>query len=347
MSERPSVHTGSEPQAEGETTRLMDTTGLLQNEKIRTRINLINEEIKRCLLDEDGEPALLYETTRHLILAGGKRLRSLLLTLCCEAVGGTVVDALPFAVATEFVQTASLIHDDVVDEDSLRRGVETTHEKYGRKMAIIAGDLLVALAIKLIGERSTPELLTYVATGGIKMCEGEAADLLMSKNKVQSYTTEAALEIIRMKTVSFMTSAAKVGAMLGNAQPTQLEALIKYSEMLGFSFQIRDDILDIVATQNGTGKTVQSDLRGSRSNYVLAHAIENSSVKQKEEFVEMLNGGDVEFALERISEHRSVEHSTKIAKEYMLAAKDAIRGFDFTNEELLNLLADFAMKRLY
>ena len=347
MVERPTIRTGSEPIVEGGTTRLMDTTDLLQNEKIRTRINLINEEIKRCLLDEDGEPALLYETTRHLILAGGKRLRSLLLTLCCEAVGGTVVDALPFAVATEFVQTASLIHDDVIDEDSLRRGVETTHNKYGRKMAIIAGDLLVALAIKLIGERSTPELLTYVAAGGIKMCEGEAADLLMSKNKVQSYTTNAALDIIRMKTVSFMTSAAKVGAMLGNANENQLEALIKYSERLGYSFQIRDDILDIVATQNGTGKTILSDLRGSRSNYVLAHAIENSTSTQKEEFIQMLNGGDVDFALERISECKSVENSTAIAKEYMLEAKAAIRGFDFVNEGLLLLLADFAMKRLY
>ena len=347
MSERPSVHKSPESRAEDETTRLLDTTDFLENEKIRTRINLINEEIKRCLLDEDGEPAMLYETTRHLILAGGKRLRSLLLTLCSEAVGGTVVDALPFAVATEFVQSASLIHDDVVDEDNLRRGVETTHEKYGRKMAIIAGDLLVALAIKLIGERSTPELLTYIAQGGIKMCEGEAADLLMSKTKVQSYTTEAALDIIRMKTVSFMTSAAKVGAMLGNANQTQLDALIKYSEMLGFSFQIRDDILDIVATQNGTGKTVQSDLRGSRSNYVLAHAIENSTSEQKEEFVEKLNKGDTEFALDRIIEYKSVEHSTEIAKRYMIDAKEAIRGFDFANEDLLLLLAAFAMKRLY
>ena len=347
MSERPSARTGPESPYDEDTLRLMDTSGLLENEKIRTRINLINEEIKRCLLDEDGEPALLYETTRHLILAGGKRLRSLLLTLCCEAVGGSVVDALPFAVATEFVQTASLIHDDVVDEDSMRRGVETTHEKYGRKMAIIAGDLLVALAIKLIGERSTPELLTYVAAGGIRMCEGEAADLLMSKNKIQSYTTEAALDIIRMKTVSFMTAAAKVGAMIGSADESQLEALIKYSEMLGFSFQIRDDILDIIATQNGTGKTVLSDLRGSRSNYVLAHAMENSTPEQRKEFVQKLNGGEVDFALERISEYKSVEHSTEVAKEYMLEAKRAIRGFDFVNEELLLLLADFAMKRLY
>ena len=346
MSERPTVHSGPEMGVE-ETSKLTSTTGLLENEKIRTRINLINEEIKRCLLDEDGEPALLYETTRHLILAGGKRLRSLLLVLSCEAVGGTVVDALPFAVATEFVQTASLIHDDVVDEDTMRRGVETTHQKYGRKMAIIAGDLLVALAIKLIGERSSPELLTYVAAGGIKMCEGEASDLLMSQNKAQSYTTRSALDIIRMKTVSFMTSATKVGAMIGKANQNQLEALIKYSEMLGFAFQIRDDILDIVATQNGTGKSVLSDLRSSRSNYVLAHAIESCNAETREELVSRLNDGDTDFALKLIEESRSVEVSTEVASKYMDAAKEAIRGYDFTNQELLLLLADFAMKRLY
>ncbi|MFW9805757.1 MAG: polyprenyl synthetase family protein [Candidatus Thorarchaeota archaeon] len=346
MSERPTVHTDPDMGVDV-SSRLMDTSGLLENEKIRTRINLINEEIKRCLLDEDGEPALLYETTRHLILAGGKRLRSLLLTLCCEAVGGTVVDALPFAVATEFVQTASLIHDDVVDEDTMRRGVETTHQKYGRKMAIIAGDLLVALAIKLIGERSSPELLTYVAAGGIKMCEGEAADLLLSQNKAQSYTTAAALEIIRMKTVSFMTSAAKVGAMIGNANQNQLDALIKYAEMLGFAFQIRDDILDIVATQNGTGKSVLSDLRSSRSNYVLAHAIEKCNAETREELVSKLINEDTDFALKLIEESKSVEMSAEIASKYMLAAKEAIRGYDFTNQELLLLLADFAMKRLY
>lgn len=346
MSERPTIHSDTDAQIE-EDASLIDSTGLLENEKIRTRINLINEEIKRCLLDEDGEPALLYETARHLILAGGKRLRSLLLVLSCEAVGGTVIDALPFAVATEFVQTASLIHDDVVDDDNMRRGVETTHKKFGGKMAIIAGDLLVALAIKLIGERSTPQLLTYVAAGGIRMCEGEAADLLMSQKKDQSYTTQAALDIIRMKTVSFMVSAAKVGAMLGHANEKQLEALIGYAENLGYSFQIRDDVLDIIATQNGTGKTVLSDLKGSRSNFVLAHAIENSSPDQRKEFAKNLSDGDVDFILERIKEGRSVEYSTEIAREYLEAAKRTIQGLSFANEELLMLLADFAMNRLY
>jgi geranylgeranyl pyrophosphate synthase len=345
MAERPSVHTDSEIQPVE--TGQLNTSGLLENEKIRTRINLINDEIKRCLLDEDGEPKELYEIAQHLLLAGGKRLRSLLLILCCEAVGGKVLDALPFAVATEFVQTASLIHDDFIDEDSMRRGVETTHKKYGGKMAIISGDLLIGLAIKLIGEKATPQLLTSFATAGIKMCEGEAADLLLNQDRAQFYTTKTALEIIRMKTVSFMTYAAKVGAMLGKATEEQTDVLMKYAEMLGYSFQIRDDILDIVATQNGTGKTVLSDLKGVRSNFVLAHAIESCSPKKRKELVQKLNNGDAEFALDLIKEMKSVGYSTESAKRYMDNAKDRIRGFSFSNEELLILLADFAMNRLY
>ncbi|RDE15051.1 MAG: hypothetical protein C4K48_05075 [Candidatus Thorarchaeota archaeon] len=345
MSERPTVHTEYEMQTSEPWQS--DSSGFLENEKIRTRINLINEEIKRCLLDEDGEPKQLYETVRHLILAGGKRLRSLLLILGCEAVGGTLVDALPFAVATEFIQTASLIHDDVIDEDDLRRGVETTHKKYGEKMAIISGDLLVGLAIKLIGERATPQLLTSVATAGIRMCEGEAADLLMSQNKAQTYTTKAALDIIRMKTVAFMTYAAKVGAILGKATEEQSELLMKYAEDLGFSFQIRDDILDIVATQNGTGETGLSDLNRNVSNFVLAHTIESSSPRKKKELIRKLDEGDVDFAFERIKEMKSIEYATETAKEFMEAAKDRIRGTNFSNGELLMLLADFAVKRQY
>jgi geranylgeranyl pyrophosphate synthase len=346
MSEHPRALSEDESQL-GVLSRQSVTSNLFENEKIRTRINLINEEIKRCLLDEDGEPAILYETARHLILAGGKRLRSLLLILCCEAVGGSVIDALPFAVATEFVQTASLIHDDVIDDDNLRRGVETAHKKVGGKMAIISGDLLVALAIKLIGERSTPELLTYVAAGGIKMCEGEAADLLMSQNKSQSYSTRAALNIIKNKTVSFMISAAKVGAMLGHANEKQLEALVGYAEMLGYSFQIRDDVLDIAATQNGTGKSVLSDLRGSHSNFILAHAFENTPIGQRELLLQKLKTGDSDYVLGRIKECKSVEKSLEIAEDYMEKAMQTVLGQQFANEELLLLLAKFAMSRAF
>ncbi|MFW9768052.1 MAG: polyprenyl synthetase family protein [Candidatus Thorarchaeota archaeon] len=321
---------------------------ILDREQFVYRIELINEAIRKQLIDDDGEPPILYETTRHLILAGGKRIRSLLLLLCAEAVGGSLEDSLPYAVATEFIQTASLIHDDIIDEDALRRGVETTHEKFGRKMAIIAGDLLVAKAIKMIGEQSTPELLTYVASGAIRMCEGEAADLLMSTNgRREVYTKKHYLDVVRMKTVSFMSSAAKVGATIGNGNLQQIEAIIEYAENLGYAFQIRDDILDVIATQNGTGKSVLSDLKGSRCNFLLAHALEESPEDKRNRCIKLLDNGELYFALQLIDETQAVEYGTMITKQYIDSAKDAIRNQGFENEENLNNLADFIIQRLY
>ncbi len=346
MSERP-VESNVDKHTE-ETIDEPRVIDILDSKQLGHRIDLINKAIRTQLLEDGGEPPVLYETTRHLILAGGKRLRSLLVILCSEAVGGNIEEALPYAVATEFIQTASLIHDDIIDEDALRRGVKTTHEKYGRKMAIIAGDLLVAKAIKMIGEKSTPDLLTYVSAGAISMCEGEAADLLMSTNsKTEVYTKKNYLDIVRMKTVAFMTSAAKVGASIGNANQQQLEALITFTENLGYAFQIRDDILDVIASQNGTGKSVLSDLKGSRCNFLLAHALEESAVEKRDRCVKLLDNGELYYALQLIDETHAVQYATLTTQQYIDDAKNAIRNQGFENEENLVLLADFVVNRLY
>ncbi|MHA2045747.1 MAG: polyprenyl synthetase family protein [Candidatus Thorarchaeota archaeon] len=347
MSERP-FESNITKQLEDDAGESQPVKDILDIQELEYRIKLINGAIREQLLDDDGEPPVLYETTRHLIMAGGKRVRSLLLILSSEAVGGSIEDALAYAVATEYIQTASLIHDDIIDDDALRRGVETTHEKYGRKMAIIAGDLLVAKAIKMIGEKSTPEILTYVATGAIRMCEGEAADLLMSTNgRKEVYTKKNYLDIVRMKTVSFMTSAAKVGATIGNAGSQQLEALIEYAENLGYAFQIRDDILDVIASKNGTGKSVLSDLKGSRCNYLLAHALEESTEEKRSRCIKLLDNGELYYALQLIDETHAVEYATLTTQQYIDTAKDAIRNQGFENEENLRLLANFVIKRLY
>jgi geranylgeranyl pyrophosphate synthase len=215
-------------------------------------------------------------------------------------------------------------------------------------MAIIAGDLLVAKAIKMIGEQSTPDLLTYVASGAISMCEGEAADLLMSTNgRKEVYTKKHYLNIVKMKTVSFMTSAAKVGGTIGKGSLQQIDAIVEYAENLGYAFQIRDDILDVIATQNGTGKSVLSDLKGSRCNFLLAHALEESSEEKRDRCIKLLDNGELYYALQLIDETHAVEYGTMITKQYIEAAKDALRDQEFENEDNLKHLAEFVVQRLY
>jgi len=316
-----------------------------RRQELHHRLVAVDEEIDRVFEVERGEPEILYETAQHLLQAGGKRIRSLLVILSCEAVGGTLEQALPFAVATEFVQTASLIHDDVVDEDDIRRGVESTHKKYGNRMAIIAGDLLIAIGTKLVAKYTSPELLTVLADSGIKMCEGEASDMLMYFTTPEAITEEAYFDVIRRKTVSFMRAATKMGGMVGSATPEQLEILDSIGEQMGYAFQIRDDILDVIASSKTIGKSALSDLKGTKANYVLIHALGKSSEADVKKCNALLREGDIEYAIELIKRTDAVSYASTLAKEYAEKAKNLIRDKGFLNEDLLIQLADHAGDR--
>ena len=318
---------------------------LQTSKELHRRLAVIDEEIIRVFNSERGEPEILYDTALHLLQAGGKHVRSLITALSCEAVGGTFEEALPYAVATEFVQTASLIHDDVIDDDDKRRGVESTHKKFGSRMAILAGDLLVARAVKLVSQHATPELLDIVATTGVKMCEGEALDILMYIVEPGLLTKESYFEVVRRKTVSFMRGAARAGATIGKATEEQIEILNSYGEQMGYAFQLRDDILDVIASETSTGKTALSDLKGNKTNYVLIHALSESSEDEVNKCTELLKEGKTDFALELIRRSGAVEHASALAQEYAEKAKDAIRNKGLLNEDLLFVLADHAGER--
>jgi geranylgeranyl pyrophosphate synthase len=320
---------------------------LLSDDSLQTRMTLIDQEMKRFLDKYRGEPSILYDAAHHLLLAGGKRLRSLITLLSCEAVGGDVQKVLPFALAMELLQTASLVHDDIIDEDLMRRGVETTHKKFGAKIAVLAGDLLIAQAVEIIGEQATPELLVHLGRGGIRMTEGEALDFLMCEDSPTSFNRQRYLKVIEHKTATFMREAARVGALVGGASEEQKQALTKYGEMLGFGFQIRDDILDVIASLQVAGKTVQSDLKGRRCNYPLVHALEVSSESERQTGVEALKEGDLAPVLQLIDETKAVHHATELAKTYVERAKSALEVVDLKNDKLLNKVADFVLERIH
>ncbi len=332
------------PQHDEKMTSIED---LLSDDTLQSRMTLIDQEMKRFLDKYRGEPSVLYDAAHHLLLAGGKRLRSLITLLSCEAVGGDVQKVLPFALAMELLQTASLVHDDIIDEDLIRRGVETTHKKFGAKIAVLAGDLLIAQAVEIIGEQATPELLVHLGRGGIRMTEGEALDFLMCEDSPASFNRQRYLKVIEHKTATFMREAARVGALVGGASEEQKLALTKFGEMLGFGFQIRDDILDVIASLQVAGKTVQSDLKGRRCNYPLVHALEVSSESEREIGIASLKDGDLAPVLKLIDETKAVHHATELAKTYVERAKSALEAVDLTNDTLLNRVADFVLERIH
>jgi geranylgeranyl diphosphate synthase type I len=320
---------------------------LLRNEIIEERMRKIDEFIEEYMDENFGEPRVLYEAAYHLIRAGGKRIRSLIMLLACESVGGKICDALPLALAAELLQTASLIHDDIIDDDSLRRGVKTVHEVFGVKMAILAGDLLISLAVRLLGKHGSPKLLEHMGEGGSRMCEGEATDLLMSPHHEEDFNEEAYLTMIDRKTVAFVEEATRTGVLVGGGNDEQMRSLLEYARSLGFAFQIRDDILDVEENLILSGKTHHSDLRLQRGNYVVLSALSMLDKAGKRALLDSLLNYEAEVILEMLRKTEAVQKARRKAQDYVQSAKRALHDSSLGNTRPLTSIADFVLDRVH
>ncbi|BAC88357.1 geranylgeranyl diphosphate synthase CrtE [Gloeobacter violaceus] len=220
-------------------------------------------------------PDKLYEAMRYSLLAGGKRLRPILCLTSCRMSGGSADLAMPTACALEMVHTMSLIHDDLpaMDDDDYRRGKLTNHKVYGEDMAILAGDALLAYAFQLIAEKTVgaqPERVVEVlgrlgkAASGAGLVGGQVVDL---ESEGRTITLETLEYIHTHKTGALLEVSVISGAILAGADGGVVERLTRYSRCIGLAFQIRDDLLDITATQAELGKTAGKDLRDRKATY--------------------------------------------------------------------------------
>jgi geranylgeranyl pyrophosphate synthase len=309
------------------------------------RIDTINKTIAHYLETDKGQPKVLYDAAHHLIQRGGKRIRSLLTLLACEAVSGNTERALKIALAAELVQTASLINDDIIDDDDYRRGVETVHRKYGQDIAILASNLLVGQAVRLTAEIGIPKLLTQMAIGGIRMCEGETQDILMTFEDQTTYDEDSYFKMVANKTVAFMKQAALIGCLIGKASKSQIDRLTAFAEALGFTFQLCDDILDISAVPEQVQKTMHSDLRMKRGNLAVIHALNSAQKSERIHCLKGLDEGDFTPLLELLDKTDALSYTFNIAKTFNARAKNALQGKGFATQELLEQLADYALLR--
>ncbi|GGE10414.1 farnesyl-diphosphate synthase [Marinithermofilum abyssi] len=245
------------------------------------------QQALRSLMEEMSEvPDRLRESMSYSLLAGGKRLRPLLVLATSEALGGDEKQALPFACAVEMIHTYSLIHDDLpaMDNDDYRRGRLTNHKVFGDAMAILAGDALLTKAFGIMASAakeagmSADSALSLIEEASIRagaegMVGGQVKDIL---GENQQLTLEELQSIHRSKTGDLLTLSVRMGALVANAQPDQLSALTKYAERLGLAFQIQDDILDIVGDKDKLGKPVGSDEEKHKSTYPALLGLEES-----------------------------------------------------------------------
>jgi geranylgeranyl diphosphate synthase type II len=247
---------------------------------------LVDERLALYLELPDDCPSRLREAMRYSLLAGGKRLRPVLVLLACEACGGRIDDALPAACAIEMVHTYSLIHDDLpaMDDDDLRRGLPTCHRQFDEATAILAGDGLLTLAFDVLARDVRPAGIAAACcrdlaatAGAVGMVGGQMADLeaegrwsteVSSPGPSQPEAAVARLEAIhRRKTGRLLSSALTLGGRIADASPEILRRLEAYGQDVGLAFQIADDLLDVDGNAAKMGKGVQKDAELGKLTY--------------------------------------------------------------------------------
>lgn len=249
--------------------------------------DLVNSHLTDLIGDPGEEAAVLAEAMKYSLEVGGKRLRPVLLLASCDFAGGDVSEALPYALALEYIHTYSLIHDDLpaMDNDDLRRGKPTNHKVYGEAMAILAGDGLLSTAAEIVTGcpvryaddavkmrnhiRAAHEIMSRAGARG--MIAGQTADI-----RGESIDADAALVryIELHKTADLITAPVRAGLMLADADESMLEAFTVYAQDIGVAFQILDDILDIEGDQKLMGKTLGKDADQGKCNYAYVHGTE-------------------------------------------------------------------------
>ena len=237
------------------------------------------ESALSTFLAESDIPANLRAACLHAVLAGGKRLRPILVLESARAAGGSVAEAMPAAIAIEFVHAFSLVHDDLpaLDNDTMRRGKPTCHVAFGEAMAILAGDCLLALA-PVAASRSRhhgAEIQRELMSGTVRMIAGQVYDTL--KGFPEGLPEARQVELIHHnKTGALLEASCRMGALAANAAPAALDGLTRYGRAIGLMFQIVDDLIDATQTAEHAGKATGKDAEAGKLTYPGIHGIDGS-----------------------------------------------------------------------
>lgn len=255
----------------------------MQKEEWARRRALVEEGLLRELREDEAFDARLAESMKYSLMAGGKRLRPILLMAAADAAGGHGDDYLASACALEMIHTYSLIHDDLpaMDNDDYRRGRLTNHKVYGAGLATLAGDALLTLAFEVLLRQKDvmPDTLVRVvrevstAAGPEGMVGGQALDLASEGKQIDKDTLR---RMHMAKTGALFRAAVRSGAILAGADDVKLAALTEYAEAFGLAFQITDDILDVTGDEAAIGKPVGSDERNQKSTYVTLTSLDEA-----------------------------------------------------------------------
>ncbi|GAB6195210.1 polyprenyl synthetase family protein [Lysobacter xanthus] len=307
--------------------------------------------VDRLIRDRLASDVLLInQVAEYLIGAGGKRLRPMLLLLSAGAAGGeAAIDARAhqLAAVVEFIHTATLLHDDVVDESEMRRGRRTANAVWGNAASVLVGDFLYSRSFQLMVELQRMEVMQLLADTTNRIAEGEVLQLLHIRNPD---TDEAAyLRVIERKTAVLFAAATRLGGMGAGADAPTCDALEAYGLALGYAFQIADDVLDYAAEADVLGKNLGDDLAEGKATLPLIHAIAHSDATTSARLRDIVSNGDVDALDDVVSAIRAtggLDYSRARAMEYAAAAEGALAALpENPHTAALRGLARYAVNR--
>ena len=293
---------------------------------------------------------VISELSNHLINAGGKRLRPLLTLAASDLCNYSGASHIKLAAAIEFIHTATLLHDDVVDESFQRRGKPTANILWDNQSSVLVGDYLFSKSFQLMVETDSLKVLSILADASSTISEGEILQLSAVRN---IKTDESAyFKIIEGKTAALFAAATEVGAVISNAEDKEANALANFGKALGISFQITDDLLDYVGSEEVLGKNIGDDFKEGKVTLPLIKAISKSSKEEKRFWEEVINKGmqkssDLEHALLLMRQHNVFDETRSEAIKWSKKARNYLDIFpESKTKVILQELTYFVVERI-
>ncbi len=334
----------------------MDGSGEAQTKAPQDRLaDLLAEEmvaVNRLIRDRmaSEHAPRIPEVTAHLVEAGGKRLRPMLTLAAARMLGYAGDDHIKLAATVEFIHTATLLHDDVVDESQRRRGRPTANLLWDNKSSVLVGDYLFSRSFQLMVETGNLRVLDILANASATIAEGEVLQLTAAQDLATD--ERVYLQVVRGKTAALFSAATEVGGVIAGAPEAQIRALFDYGDALGIAFQIVDDILDYGGTAAVIGKNTGDDFRERKLTLPVIRAVAVASEKERAFWRRVIElgdqrDGDFEQAVVTLQRHGAIASARDTAFEFADRARSALHSLPAGElRTLLSELADFVVERV-
>jgi octaprenyl-diphosphate synthase len=313
---------------------------------IRADLRLVEEEFQRHV---QSQVALIPAIGKYIQNSGGKRIRPAVLLMAARMSGYSGERAVLYASVVEFIHTATLVHDDIIDESELRRGRPAVHSRWGNDATVLLGDFLYIKSMSMALTQDSLEVIRALCDVTLQMIEGELDQL--TKNGLVELSEEEHFEIIRRKTAHLFAGCAKIGGMLGSTTPVEQDALWTYGFNIGMAFQVVDDLLDFTGEEVVLGKPVGGDLREGKMTLAVIHLLEHAESDAADLVRTIVEGRSATIEEWRalramLARQGSIDYAQRQAEKFVEQAKRALDDFPPSGErDALLMLPDYVLAR--